>query len=242
MKNTKILSSKIIRVRFKRDKKNEFYKTIPIKEISFSDNTVEYFHMKSVIEYGKSRFSKKDFITKDSEKWVKGETPKPKRKEKNKGIEGKRRGTKKKIDNIIKQKQENTAIKRATHRELKNKRILNNANSKKGIVTVEYTFTQQGIKIRATKVFPSKGLLRNEDFKRFVKQFFDSETVIKFRRKRGQKETDIKKANEARIAYRNSEKHLKKKQEIFEKRKTEYNKLSEESVKFNYFKINEKAA
>ena len=250
MKKIKKISQEIIRVKFKRvlsNKKIEYSRPIAIKKILFKEtvydntgkilnqnNISEFFNMKTVIEFGKG-LPADSFIT----EWKKGETPQPKRKEKNKGIEGKRRGHKRPDGwdankaSEMKQEHANIAYARAERREKKNQRVLGKANAKTGTVIVEFTGPN---KERMTKTFPSKGLLRNNEFNELAKNFFDSTTIIKFKRKKGEREKEIAVSEEKRKNYKKSEKYLKRKQEVLERRKKEYDELAAKSVEHSKVK------
>lgn len=112
----------------------------------------------------------------------------------------------------------------------KNRRLLGSASGKNGNITV--FFTDHNKKI-TTKVFPSKKILTNNEFKMWA----SSETIvdIKFHRKAEDKNKELKASELARKTQKESPKYLAKKakrNKTFEERANLYKELAKKAKQF----------
>ena len=123
-----------------------------------------------------------------------------------------------------KAKQEKIKANHAKHRELRNKRLLGKANSKTGNVTV---FFKNSNGEMTTKVFPSKGLLRNQEFKDWSTN--KNIVEIRFKRKRGDKDKEVAKSKQANVEHR-AKKQAEKKLRAEKRCKEEYDSLAKKAV------------
>jgi hypothetical protein len=229
-KITKLISNTIIRVKFKRIT-GGFYRPARIRKYEYETKVYEDEERK-ILKTSYPAVVYKPYLPMGSEKeidpktfitgWKKGETPQPKRKDKNKAIQGKRRGHKKgECDNIIKMTQESIRIARQKHRAMKNQRKLKSANSKNGTITIDFIDEKGDI---STKTFPSKNLMKNQEFKKWALAV--SIKHINFKRKRGDKDAERVKSELAKKAHKDSPKYEAKRA----KRRAKFEALVKKAV------------